>query len=1185
MRLLCWNVRGMGGARTFRDLKDFIFVHKPELVFLIETKMTKDQMGKLKTRLGMDGVLCVGRDEEYGGARGGLCFLWRSSIAVSYISSSFYFLNVMVTWEDGKKSRVTGFYGHPETAQRESSWDLLRLLKGEPNTPWLCCGDFNEILDFTEKTGFVIRSQRQIDAFRRAIEDCGLYEFAFTGFEFTWDNRREGEANVKERLDRGFGNLPLIQQWGGLSCHHLVALTSDHNPILIEEDPPFNSREVRRRGRRFLFEEVWLTHEDCGIIVEGTWTRVANATVSQKLGFIARDLKSWGKEKFGNVRRQVSTLREELDELQRLYPTADVLLKRNEIGGQLDRVLETEEILWRQRSRVTWLKCGDRNTRFFHQFAKHRGKVNRINGILGEDNRWRSNVEEIGNVFVSYFRNLFTTGGGVMNEQIFETVHSRVPAELMDQLNQPFTSGEIEAALKSMNPTKSPGPDGLPAVFYQKFWGIVGQDVLDVCLNFLNGNGTVAEINNSLITLIPKVQEPKKVTEYRPISLCNVLYKLISKTLANRLKCVLPEVISETQSAFVSQRLIHDNTTAAFEIIHCLKRRGKKSRQKVAVKLDMAKAYDRVEWDFLRRMMEVMGFPGRFISLIMDCVQTVSYSVLLHGAPFGRIKPSRGLRQGDPISPYLFLLVAEGFSSLIRWAEQQKMVHGVAIARGAPSVSHLFFADDSLLFCDATVWDCVNLKKIFCMYEEASGQKINREKSAMAFSPKTMRCMQVACSNALDMPIVPCHERYLGLPTMTGRGKKTLFRSLADRVWKKVTGWEGKLLSKAGKEVLIKSVAQAIPNYTMSIFQLPIGICEEINRCLARYWWGKSGGKGIHWRRWEGLCTSKDEGGLGFRDLVHFNQALLDLNGFRVTYSDGAPLALVVADLFNDAGLWNIQLLDQLVGAQEKEAILKIPLARTTKPDLCIWNYCKNGRYTVKSGHWLARKEAREGPVNNVNNAPGKFWKHLWKLKVPPKMKHFLWRCAMGFIPTMEALHWKRITQTAICFRCHQEIETPVHATWRCGECVAVFERAAFFSKLSTGQFPSFIEFFYYAMETLEEEELQLLVFLLWWNWYERNSLYHNGTSLSSEMVFEKGVQQVSEWRATVIRRNVIEEGFVFGRLNGCDGLRVHGETLHGSTVNGWQPPERGKLKLNCDGAASPNAGHYGVGFIVRNAT
>ncbi|KAL6214415.1 hypothetical protein ACLB2K_013849 [Fragaria x ananassa] len=172
----------------------------------------------------------------------------------------------------------------------------------------------------------------------------------------------------------------------------------------------------------------------------------------------------------------------------------------------------------------------------------------------------------------------------------------------------------------------------------------------------------------------------------------------------------------------------------------------------------------------------------------MECMQSVFYYVLIQGRPFGRIVPSRGIRQVDPISPYLFLLVAEGFSALLKKAESEKSLHGVSIARGAPSVTHMFFADDSLLFCDSSIQDCLKLKEIFAVYERASRQKISVEKSAVSFSPRTTRVVKEACSTTLHMKIVPCHERYLGLPIVTGKNKKKVFKGVADRVWQKIQG-------------------------------------------------------------------------------------------------------------------------------------------------------------------------------------------------------------------------------------------------------------------------------------------------------------------------------------------------------------------------------------------------------------
>ncbi|KAM1218420.1 hypothetical protein TB2_045543 [Malus domestica] len=198
----------------------------------------------------------------------------------------------------------------------------------------------------------------------------------------------------------------------------------------------------------------------------------------------------------------------------------------------------------------------------------------------------------------------------------------------------------------------------MPVLFYKKYWNIVGDDVCNVCLSVLNGNGELGSLNKTLIALIPKINLPKRVSEFRPISLCNVIYKIISKTLAMRMKKVLPHVISEYQSAFIPNRMILDNVLAAFETIHCLKRRRKCGRKKLALKLDMAKAYDRVEWAYLEKMMYKMEFPSRFVALVMNCVTSVSYSILMNGRPHSTIISSRGIRQGDPISLYLFLIVS-----------------------------------------------------------------------------------------------------------------------------------------------------------------------------------------------------------------------------------------------------------------------------------------------------------------------------------------------------------------------------------------------------------------------------------------------------------------------------------------------------------------------------------------------
>ena len=178
--------------------------------------------------------------------------------------------------------------------------------------------------------------------------------------------------------------------------------------------------------------------------------------------------------------------------------------------------------------------------------------------------------------------------------------------------------------------------------------------------------------------------------------------------LANRLKTILPQIILENQNAFLSKRLITDHLVA-FELMNYLEHKREGNEGFMVIKLDMSKAYDRVKWGFIKQVMEKMSFHEKWINLIMHCITTISYFVLINGVAYGSIIPTRGLRQGDIVSPYIFLLCAYGFSSLINDAARNQRISGVSICKGSPKITHLFFADDSLLFCKANIQECQKL--------------------------------------------------------------------------------------------------------------------------------------------------------------------------------------------------------------------------------------------------------------------------------------------------------------------------------------------------------------------------------------------------------------------------------------------------------------------------------------------
>ncbi|KAA3477692.1 reverse transcriptase [Gossypium australe] len=670
------------------------------------------------------------------GSRGGLSLAWKGNYLVNLKSFSSFHIDVEV--------------------QESDCGAIWRLT------------DFNEILRLHEKRGGRLRSERQMMAFRMALEDCNLFDLGFTGRWFTWERGRFKATNIRERLDRGVASTTWMDIFPNYKIEHLTHSFSDHCPILLDTvgDGHF---DIQHKARLFCFEAKWCLDSSFEGLVGRCWAE-SSGSIPTRLENLGINFMKWSKANSREATRNRFRLEQRLNELHTQDISDEVLAEI--VEAQLDLNLEAEkkELQWEQRARVNWIKDGDRNTNFFHKMASLRHYRNKLPELVDANGIRRSEPAEMIKVASDFFEDLFTASEMGRDDYLFSLVEKKVTDGMNDYLLKDFTDEDVWNAVNSMSPLKAPRVDGYSAIFFQRYWHIVGPEISSYCLAILNGQIEIGDINKTRIVLIPKVEKPNSMTQFRPISLCNVIYKIIAKMLVRRMSDILGVCINEAQGAFIPGRLISDNILIAYEVLHSLKMKKGGKKGNFALKLDMSKAYDRVEWDFLAGIMKTLGFHVDWIILIMRCVSSVSYSVCLNGLESDWFSPSRGLRQGDPFSPYLFIICAEGFSTLLEDEKNRGCMGGATIGRERLAINHLFFVDDCILFGDASREGAISVR------EE----------------------MKEDITSFLGVRVASSPEKYLGLPMMVGRRRNWAFAEFIDRFRKRVDGWSFRYLSMGG---------------------------------------------------------------------------------------------------------------------------------------------------------------------------------------------------------------------------------------------------------------------------------------------------------------------------------------------------------------------------------------------------
>lgn len=445
----------------------------------------------------------------------------------------------------------------------------------------------------------------------------------------------------------------------------------------------------------------------------------------------------------------------------------------------------------------------------------------------------------------------------------------------LSHLQRDPSSEEIKSAVFDMGAFKAPGPDGLSAHFFQSQWDVVCGLVCDLINRLWRNPREIEHINHTTTSLIPKVDQPSKMAEFRPISLCNVIYKILSKVITNRLKGEMAHLVLPQQCSFIKGRQGSDNIIIVQEAIHTM-RTCRKGDGYVVIKVDMEKAYDRVDWGFLEFTLQRLGLNTAFIELIMGCVSTTTMRVQWQGTMSTSFKPTKGVRQGDPLSPYLFVLCMECLGQLIHHEVEEGRWQPLTMSPRGPHLSHLFFADDLVLFGQASAMQMEEMKGIMGFFCEVSDHKISLAKSKMFVSKNVHASRALSYSQLVGVGLTPDLGKYLGVPILHGRMAKQSFHPLIQRVRGKLAGWKGKFLNMAGRTVLIKSVLSSIPYYQMQTLLIPKGILHELEKISRAFLWNQNKeGKKQHLLSWDLIKQHKDHGGLGIRDLRAQNEAFV----------------------------------------------------------------------------------------------------------------------------------------------------------------------------------------------------------------------------------------------------------------------------------------------------------------------
>ncbi|XP_045802493.1 uncharacterized protein LOC123896099 [Trifolium pratense] len=921
------------------------------------------------------------------------------------------------------------------------------------------------------------------------------------------------------------------------------------------------------------------------------------------------------KNVFGDVNTKVSNAVAKVDSIQQIINDSgytDALGDEEKLAQvSLNDALRVQEYFWRDKSRSKWFVEGDRNTGYFHKLTKIRHISNRMIRLKAGDN-YIEDINDIEHHVLNFYKELFASNNNCAPTDIIErTIPHLITVADNDMMTKIPSFEEVKQAVFNMDGSSSPGPNGFGGCFFQNYWDIVGSDVVASVTQFFSHGWILPNLNSSHVALVPKFPGADTIENFRPIAVANFQFKIITKILADRLAVIAPKIVSEHQRGFVQGRHIYECICIASEAINMLDK--KSFGGNMAMKIDIKKVFDTLDWSFLLKVLQAFGFNHKFCSWISTILHSAKLSLLVNGKTVGFFGCSRGVRQGDPLSPLLFCIAEEVLSR------------------------HLsLLVDDNKLSC------------ITSEYGANSGQRVSPHKSKLyggSISPTRLNTL----SNTLGFSLGSLPFDYLGVPIFKGKPKNIHLQALADRVKSKLASWKGHSLSMMGRVQLVNFVIHGMLTYSFKVYSWPKGLIKQMDRCIRNFIWsGSVDKKKLVTLSWDKVCTPTSAGGLGLRKLKDMNKAgclklCWDLiksdKQCAITlksrfFRNSSPINHAISSsiwsslknvlhLVRDHSIWQIGNSlstsfwnDNWLGYKLKDLILEplpnpishlvnakvaevvhnqvwalpeifkqqfpiitcnihaLSLPSIPEPDELIWEDSISGELTFKLAYSCDMQ-----PPQCIG-----WTKFIWKLFIPPSRSLVAWRIMHNVIATDDNLIKRGLTIVSCCSLCGSSYETVTHLFLRCPFIMQYWNwlSSLLGMPLDLSNFDSLLGICNKGWSPqLHDLIIAAIVNILWKVWKCRNNVRFNDIYpyFSRDMIYVKSlIHQTAHY----------SKGHMYSSIKEFSILKHFGVDCHpppppsNKQVN-WIMPPSFWVKCNTDGASRGSPGISSCGGIFRD--